>query len=49
MTQFRKSRVLLPDIEILAKSYEISGLTRIWYLDDKAHSEIRIKAVESDD
>ena len=32
-----------PDIEITAASYQLSGLTRIWDLDDTGFSKIRIK------
>ena len=32
-----------PDVEITATSYQLSGLNRLWDLDDTGYSKIRIK------
>ena len=32
-----------PDIEVTATSYQLSGLTRLWYLDENGFNRIQIK------
>ena len=32
-----------PDVRIHVESYEVSGLTRVWYLDDNGYARIQIK------